>query len=130
MDYVKNLEDCFQIKKEVEGYYHPFPIQPFSFYIKREDENDLPRNTMSKETLGFIKIEDENDNHQMFSQTNSFQRKIDEDHVISPENDVTPSDESNGCVNINSEKFKGHSALNLSPTRYFNFDILEDHSLK
>ena len=40
-----------QIKSEVEGSYPTFPIQPFSFFIKSED--DFPGNTMSMESQKF-----------------------------------------------------------------------------
>ena len=41
MDHAKNLEECFQIKNEGEGSHPIFPIQPFSFYVKNEDDFSL-----------------------------------------------------------------------------------------
>ena len=211
MSFHENLEECFQIKNDVEGSYPTFPIQPFSFNIKREDEDGFPGNTMSigphesvklenaeKEngtlmdskdfdidslngerfpktsfnikldedtnteninqqtiqnmdsikiedddnielfqqgnTRAVIKIEDENDGYEMFSGTNSFHIKVDEDHnipqhdVISTEDNLAPIDASNEDLNIESEDFKSNDTLNLSETYCFNIKIHEDQS--
>ena len=89
----KNVKECFQIKNEVDGSHPTFPIQPFSFCIKSED--DLPGNTMSMESHELLKLENvENENEtcmnskdfdidtledQRFPKT-SFNIKVDEDN--------------------------------------------------
>ena len=59
-----------QIKSEVEGSYPTFPFQPFSFYIKSED--DFPGNAMSMESQNLPKLEKVEDEHEACMDSKDF----------------------------------------------------------